>query len=324
MKGYKENALFKLEKATVDLLRDNQPIQAKIKGEEILREENLMKAYDILLTLIDQVVSRTTYIEDSEECPQLIFEAVTTIIWCTRHAELDSLKQVKELFKLKFGDTFVADAEENKMLSVNEKIFQLIRPQVYPVPKINQKLMDLSIKYNVNYQIKNEHQPVYPSAETTMYPSFPKYQPSIQDFPKPNYQPDMTQQPTTTNFSAPPQEVDDGPSSWPAPPPNPQALLKKTDDEEDEMYVDDEPNVSYLDLKKRFDKLTLNEDEEAPKKKYVTTLYDYDARAPDELSFSAHVQLEVISEEKEEGWIECLDTQSNQKGLVPTNYVSNN
>ncbi|CAG8439501.1 1330_t:CDS:2 [Ambispora leptoticha] len=57
-----------------------------------------------------------------------------------------------------------------------------------------------------------------------------------------------------------------------------------------------------------------------PPKKVIKALYDYDASAPNELSFSKGDFFHVVGEENDPNWYEACNPATNLRGLVPVTY----
>ncbi|CAM0135515.1 bud emergence protein 1 [Umbelopsis sp. WA50703] len=58
----------------------------------------------------------------------------------------------------------------------------------------------------------------------------------------------------------------------------------------------------------------------APPKKVIKALYDYEAKGPQELSFSQGDFFHVVGKENDRQWYEACNPATNSKGLVPVNF----
>ncbi|KAJ7297238.1 hypothetical protein O6H91_Y071100 [Diphasiastrum complanatum] len=134
-KGFKASkckTLVKLAMARIKLLRNKRDIQvkqmrreianllqtgqepsARIRVEHIIREQNIMAAYEIIELFCELIVVRLPIIESQRQCPLDLKEAIASLIFAApRCADLPELLEVRGLFGAKYGKEFVAAAGE--------------------------------------------------------------------------------------------------------------------------------------------------------------------------------------------------------------------
>lgn len=114
----------KLQRRQVaELLLQQKDESARIKVENVIRDDYLLEALDILELLCELVSNRIQLITESKNCPHDMKEAVTTLIYAS--ARIDSIKELAEIrnqFQLKFGKDFAQAAIENRDLTVNQRV----------------------------------------------------------------------------------------------------------------------------------------------------------------------------------------------------------
>ncbi|KAL2635165.1 hypothetical protein R1flu_006644 [Riccia fluitans] len=108
------------------LLQTGQEPSARIRVEHIIREQNIMAAYDILELFCELLTVRLSIIEAQKLCPLDLKEAVSSLIFAApRCADLPELIQIRTLFSAKYGKEFVAAAAELRPeCGVNRRIIE--------------------------------------------------------------------------------------------------------------------------------------------------------------------------------------------------------
>lgn len=102
-----------MRKEIFDYLHTGQEAITRIRVEHIIREENIMAAYEILELFCEFVLARVPILEAQKECPVELQEAIASIIFASpRCSDLPELLQIRNLFTMKYGKEFVAGASE--------------------------------------------------------------------------------------------------------------------------------------------------------------------------------------------------------------------
>ncbi|XP_002986780.2 IST1 homolog [Selaginella moellendorffii] len=134
-KGFKSSkckTLLKLATSRIKLLRNKRDIQvkqmrrdiaqmlgtgqepsARIRVEHVIREQNIMDAYDMVELFAELIVVRLPVIDGQKTCPADLKESIASLIFAAaRCADLPELADIKSCFALKYGKEFVAAAAE--------------------------------------------------------------------------------------------------------------------------------------------------------------------------------------------------------------------
>lgn len=113
MRNRKQNELKLMRRELGKLLATGQDPSARIRVEHIIREQNILAAYDLLELFCELIVVRLPIIDMQKECPPDLRESIASLIFAApRCADLPELLQAKQLFQSKYGREFVAAADE--------------------------------------------------------------------------------------------------------------------------------------------------------------------------------------------------------------------
>ncbi|XP_026682029.1 IST1 homolog [Diaphorina citri] len=104
LKGKKKAELAqKSRKEIADFIANNKIERAKIKVEQIIREDYLVEAIEILENYCEILISRFGLLENSKSVDPSLAEAISSIIWVTPRleAEIKELKDISAIFSPK-------------------------------------------------------------------------------------------------------------------------------------------------------------------------------------------------------------------------------
>eukprot|EP00850_Spirogloea_muscicola_P010104 SM000058S18534 [mRNA] locus=s58:476712:480382:+ [translate_table: standard] len=105
--------LRQMRRDIATLLRGGQEASAQIRVEHIMRDQNIMAAYEVLELFCELIVVRLPMIESKKECPPDLLEAISSIIYAApRVSDIPELLDARGLFQAKYGKEFVASASE--------------------------------------------------------------------------------------------------------------------------------------------------------------------------------------------------------------------
>eukprot|EP00050_Salpingoeca_kvevrii_P016045 m.52092 g.52092 ORF g.52092 m.52092 type:complete len:407 (-) comp6665_c0_seq1:118-1338(-) len=119
-----ENLNAVARKDIAKLLERNKDEMARIKTEAIIREDYLVECMEIIEMFCTLVHTRFGLIEQVKYCDSGLIEAVSTIIWVAPRLSHDvpELKQIKEMFQVRYGKEFVEDCLQNTNNTVNTRV----------------------------------------------------------------------------------------------------------------------------------------------------------------------------------------------------------
>ncbi|KAJ3425932.1 ist1 [Anaeramoeba flamelloides] len=131
----KVNQVKNQKRAIATLLSNGKDESARIKVEQVIRDDFLCDAYEMLTLLCDLLLVRFQVLVSEKTCTEDILEAVATIIYVSKKLEVKELTILKSQFVLKYGKEFVLKHLQNKEKVVHEKIVQYLSIMI-PEPRL--------------------------------------------------------------------------------------------------------------------------------------------------------------------------------------------
>lgn len=121
----KKSALLKQSIREVAILLQEDPPKeekAKIRAEALIRDDNLIEAYEILELSCELLHERIKLIEHCKTCPPDMIGVVATLIWASHRVDIPELNMIRKQFSAKYGKKFMEEALENKGGILNERV----------------------------------------------------------------------------------------------------------------------------------------------------------------------------------------------------------
>lgn len=148
----KKVALTKQQRRQLaDLLNQGKESSAKIRVENIIRDDIYIELLEYLELYCELVLARISLIIDATECDESLLESVSSIIYSANHTELKEVTQVKELLIHKFGIEFGKKAVENTDGHVPEKILKRCKVPPPLEELVNLYLCEIAKAYSAPY-----------------------------------------------------------------------------------------------------------------------------------------------------------------------------
>lgn len=119
-------------KEIVTLLSKGNIEIAKAKMESIMREEDIISAYDILTPICEILKEKVTYIMTSTVCPPDLHPTLDTLVYGGARVDVDELHNISELLGYRYGPGYIAEAQSNSFNSVNPKLISKLSMNQYP------------------------------------------------------------------------------------------------------------------------------------------------------------------------------------------------
>ncbi|KAG5188832.1 regulator of Vps4 activity in the MVB pathway-domain-containing protein [Tribonema minus] len=111
----KTNSVEMCKREVARLLGEGKEDKARIRVEQIIRDDATRGAYEILELQCDLLVQRMRYIESQSTLPTDLLEAISTIIWAADRTEAEELSKVKDQFAKKYGRETMQRAMRNEI-----------------------------------------------------------------------------------------------------------------------------------------------------------------------------------------------------------------
>jgi len=158
LRNKREIQLNQMKKEIAQFLQAGQEATARIRVEHIIREQNILAAYEIVELFSELLAVRLPIIEAQRECPLDLREAIASLIFAApRCSDLPELLHIRNLFVAKYGKEFVAAAAELRPdCGVNRQIIE----------KLSVRAPDAEIKLKTLKEIAEEHEVGWDSSAT--------------------------------------------------------------------------------------------------------------------------------------------------------------
>ncbi|KAJ3338016.1 Vacuolar protein sorting-associated protein ist1 [Gonapodya sp. JEL0774] len=135
-----------------DLLRQGKRESARIRVENIIREDYFMEALEIMEIYCDVLLTRFGLIESLRRLDPAIEEAVHTVIYAApRLADIRELMVIRDILIVKFGKDVGVLASENRYETVSTKIVTKLQLQTPPLSLVQSYLIQIAKQYGVPY-----------------------------------------------------------------------------------------------------------------------------------------------------------------------------
>ncbi|KAL1921774.1 uncharacterized protein VTP21DRAFT_10416 [Calcarisporiella thermophila] len=152
----KKDSLAKQARKNVSQLLENGKVEsARIRVENIIREDYNIEAMEILELCCELLLARFGLLEQMKHCDPSIAEAVSTIIYAAPRSEAKELNMVRDQLVSKFGREFSLAAMENLNDCVNHKIIAKLRIDVPDPTLVDRYLEEIAKSYNVKWRPTN-------------------------------------------------------------------------------------------------------------------------------------------------------------------------
>lgn len=158
----KKTALMKQQMREIaSLLSESPPKEekARIRAEALIRDDNIVEAYEILQLNCELLAERVNFISSEKTCPEDLKSCIVTLLWSSARIEIPELNEVRKQFRSKYGKQFDTDAMENSNGDVNERI--LARLSVLPPGAllVQTYLEKIASQFDVDWKPKEKVKP---------------------------------------------------------------------------------------------------------------------------------------------------------------------
>nr|CAD1823383.1 unnamed protein product [Ananas comosus var. bracteatus] len=158
LRNKREVQLINMRKEIFQYLQTGQEAIARIRVEHVIREQNILAAYEIIELFCEFILARVPILEtQSKDCPLELQEAIASVIFASpRCSDLPELMQLRNLFGAKYGKEFVSVASELRPdSSVNRLIIEKLTVRA-PPPDLKLKILKaIAHEYNLNWDDSN-------------------------------------------------------------------------------------------------------------------------------------------------------------------------
>ena len=146
----KADQVRRTEKEIADCLKKNNLDMARAKMDNLLKAEDMIVAYEILLPILEIVSEKCIYIVSNTECPAELRAPLDSIIYAASRAEIDELVKFKDKILQHYGAAYISKAENNTDKLVNENLAAKLRVTIFNEAVINIRLKNICIKNKID------------------------------------------------------------------------------------------------------------------------------------------------------------------------------
>ncbi|KAH0559291.1 hypothetical protein GP486_004198 [Trichoglossum hirsutum] len=144
-------------RAMAHLLEAGKEESARIRVENIIREELSVELLEILELYCELLLARIGLLE-AKECDPGLEEAVKSIIYAAPRTDVRELQQTRSLLVEKFGKEFALQAVENSDKKVAERVLDKLKVEPPPQDLVTKYLLEIARTYNVDWPKGEKYQ----------------------------------------------------------------------------------------------------------------------------------------------------------------------
>jgi hypothetical protein len=150
----KRSNLADTEKRSVaELLAKGKDDEARIHVEQIIKEDNVCEAYEVLELFCELLLSRISVMKLSPAPPAELAEAIQTLCFAgTQHQNLKELLVVRSIMVEKYGKPYVAKAVANADGVVNAAVAKKLAVATPPPAAVTKYMLAIAQKYEIDWQ----------------------------------------------------------------------------------------------------------------------------------------------------------------------------
>ncbi|KAF4737565.1 Vacuolar protein sorting-associated protein ist1, partial [Perkinsus olseni] len=184
------------EREIAEMLRQGREEKARIKAEQLIANQKMESAYDILETHCELLFTRIQYIDQSKECPPDLICPVATLIYAEKRLTVPEMANCVRQFELKYGRTWCQQHIDNSSQDVAPKLVGLLTISPPSETMVLDALEEIANKFEVEWERPPTIEEKLATAPGALNVS------SFPPFPMPSTPPSVTQHPQQVSPSA--------------------------------------------------------------------------------------------------------------------------
>lgn len=128
--------------------------RARIRVEQIIREDYIVEAMDLVESYCDFILSRFGQLQASEVVDEGLATAVSSLIWVASRFESDvpEIKVIADQLGRKYGKQYAQSARDNTMKTVNETLMKKMGVQAPPKVLVEKYLVEIAKDQKIDYK----------------------------------------------------------------------------------------------------------------------------------------------------------------------------
>lgn len=128
--------------------------RARIRVEQIIREDYLIEAMDLVESYCDFILSRFGQLQISEAVDEGLATAVSSLIWVTPRFESDvpELKVIADQLGRKYGKQYILAVRDNQLKTVNDVLMKKMGMEAPPKVLVEKYLVEIAKDQKIDYK----------------------------------------------------------------------------------------------------------------------------------------------------------------------------
>jgi vacuolar protein sorting-associated protein IST1 len=155
MASNKKAAMLKQQCREVAVMLSEDPPKeekARIRAEALIRDDNMIEAYEILQLECELLAERIKYLELSKGCPPDLVSCISDLMYAAPRVDIPELQTIRLQFRAKYGKDFEERALNNTGGILNERVVTKLSiqpPAAYLVQTYLEKICE---QYEVDWK----------------------------------------------------------------------------------------------------------------------------------------------------------------------------
>jgi hypothetical protein len=153
----KKSALLKQNMREIAVMLSEDPPKeekAKIRAESLIRDDNIIEAYEILQLECELLFERIKLIQSMNDCPKDLVSVVSTLIWASQRVDIPELSLIRKQFRAKYGKKFEEAALQNEDGILNERVVSKLSVEPPPAYFVQTYLERICEQFQVDWTPK--------------------------------------------------------------------------------------------------------------------------------------------------------------------------
>ena len=155
----KKNRINNIKKEIANCLKKNEIDLSKTKMENIFKNENYIKIYNILESTLEIIKENCNSIITNTECPAELRASLDTILYPATRLEINELIEFREKIKNIYGTPYVTRVDNNIDKLVNKnlvELLELLESEVFSDEIISERLKQFCIQNKIKCSLNND------------------------------------------------------------------------------------------------------------------------------------------------------------------------
>lgn len=155
-KNKKKDSLKGIKQEIIYYLKEKNLVYAKVKMDNLIKDEYYIKACDILEPILDKLDDQSKDIDSATECPVDLRTQLDSVIFAASKIEIQEFVNLKECITKKFGQNYITKVENNEDKKINQDLKEYLSSNKISDSLIIIRLKQLCKEENIQFEFQNE------------------------------------------------------------------------------------------------------------------------------------------------------------------------